>query len=498
MKLIIWTLFLVFNLTLAINIGGLNSNQLLTIQGSASSSANYEFPVSNAGDVNNDGKDDFIIGSYGDKESAYLIYGTDTFTPINIDFPNFALTPGSAGVRIQQAALWDGFGQAVSGAGDLDGDGYADILIGAYRKSSYAGAVYVIYGGSGLPGLINLTATNLDPTSTGFRVSADKDDTHLGISVSKAGKFNDDRFDDIVIGIRQYESTIGAAFVVYGGERSSRQNIVFRSDGTFDVGGAGMLILGNANGDYFGSAVSFAGDVNKDGYDDIIVGAPKKDSNKGAVYVIYGGKTADLSKIDLKNTLAANRGFKITGNAQDDYFGCSVSSAGDVNGDGYADIIVGAYGKDSGKGMAYIIYGSQNPPTIDVSNLDPASTGFTIKGASTGGQFGFSVRSVKDLNKDGKSEVIIGANKQGGSSKGAVYVIYGGSSSHIDLSSTILDPTKNGFVISRDTANGNFGFSVHSGDFDGDNKPELFVGTSAQLSTVNAGYIIDLSSKLGD
>ncbi len=121
----------------------------------------------------------------------------------------------------------------------------------------------------------------------------------------------------------------------------------------------GFMITGNAANDRFGWSVSTAGDINNDGYDDIIVGAYYKNSYQGAVYVIYGGLKSTTTNIDLSTQTLdpQNTGFMITGNnAAAEYFGWSVSTAGDINNDGYDDIIVGAYYKNSQRGAAYVIY----------------------------------------------------------------------------------------------------------------------------------------------
>ena len=120
----------------------------------------------------------------------------------------------------------------------------------------------------------------------------------------------------------------------------------------------GFMITGNAANDRFGWSVSTAGDINNDGYDDIIIGAANKNSIQGAAYVIYGGPKSTMTNILLATQTLdpQNTGFMITGNAAADYFGISVRTAGDINNDGYDDIIVGAYYKNSQRGAAYVIY----------------------------------------------------------------------------------------------------------------------------------------------
>jgi len=482
------SLLVTLSLTLAINLADLTSSQVFSILGNTNGNS-YQFPISNAGDANKDGKDDIILGAYGSKESAFLIYGTDTWNPVNIYFPTPTFDPASAGIIITKSTNSDGFGSSIRSAGDVNGDGYDDLVIGAFRKTSYRGQASVIYGGPSLP---NLDANNLIPASNGFTISSANSNSHLGCSVSKAGKVNGDVYDDVVVGISNLNSNRGAAIVVYGGSTSTRSSIqVTGSAATLSVLNSGFSILGNAAGDAFGLSVSNIGDINGDGYDDILVGAAQKASQKGAAYVIYGSQSPTNIDLSSYTLVPASTGFTILGNTAGDFFGGSVSSAGDVNGDGIPDIIVGAYDKDSNKGAAYIIYGRQSPADIDLSSetLLPATTGFVVKGSAANDQLGFSVNSVGDLNNDGFGDVIIGAPGQG-----AVHVIYGGGFSDIDLSSVTLDPAKNGFTIAG-SSSGKFGFSVSSGDFDNDGKIELFVGTSGTISSEAAGYIINLSSK---
>ena len=146
----------------------------------------------------------------------------------------------------------------------------------------------------------------------------------------------------------------------------------------------GYNITGNAAGDYCGWSVRTAGDINNDGYDDIIVGAREKNNQHGAAYVIYGGEKSAMSNIVLSSTalIPASTGFMITGNAAGDWFGVSVNTAGDINNDEYDDIIVGAWGKNTYQGAPYVIYGGAKLQCrISLSipqRLIPTSTGFTI------------------------------------------------------------------------------------------------------------------------
>ena len=316
----------------------------------------FGYSVSTAGDINNDGYDDIIVGADGKSSlqgAAYVIYGGEESSFLSIDFSTTSLDPLTTGFMISGNAAGDYFGYSVSTAGDINNDGYDDIIVGAPRKSSFQGAAYVIYGGpkSAMSNIV-LSSTALNPTSTGFMVTGNAVDNYLGFSVKTAGDINNDGYDDIIIGAYGKNSNQGAAYVIYGGEKSSMSNL-YLSIQTLDPLATGFLMTGYAVNDEFGNSVSTAGDINNDGYDDIIVGAHGKNNNQGAVYVIYGGGKSSMTNIYLSSVTLdpLTTGFIITGDAVGDNFGSWATPAGDFNNDGFADIIIGAYSK----GVAYLV-----------------------------------------------------------------------------------------------------------------------------------------------
>ncbi len=237
--------------------------------------------------------------------------------PIEID-PVF----GTAGTIVQGAADGQSTGYSVSGAGDVNGDGYGDVIVGAFGYEGNTGRAYVFDGSAGG---VSSTATT---TLTGeARSSA------FGASVSGAGDVNGDGYDDVIVGAYSYGSRMGRAYV-YAGSPAGVSST------------ATTTLTGAASEDRFGVSVSGAGDTNGDGYDDVIVGDYGYSSGAGLAHV-YAGSASGVS------TSAATT---LTGTA--DYYGHSVSGAGDVNGDGYGDVIVGAYGYGPGQGRAYVYLGS--------------------------------------------------------------------------------------------------------------------------------------------
>ena len=257
------------------------------------------------------------------------------------------------------AATFTEFGYSVSTAGDVNGDGYADVIVGAYKYSSNTGRAYIYFGGS----TMNNAA---DVIMTGEAIN-----NYFGNSVSTAGDVNGDGYADVIVGAYLYSGGIGRAYVFFGG--STMNN-------TADV-----IMTGNDNS--FGTSVSTAGDMNGDGYADVIVGGY---GFFNRVYIYSGGPIMD----NIPDVMMATQ-------ATDDGFGKSVSTAGDVNGDGYADVIVGAYVYSGSIGRAYIFFGG----SIMDNTADVIMTGESINN-----NFGTSVSTAGDMNGDGYADVIVGAD----------------------------------------------------------------------------------------
>lgn len=230
--------------------------------------------------------------------------------------------------------------------------------------------------------------------------------------------------------------------------------------------------------------MSSAGDVNGDGISDLILSAYKANTQKGRTYVIFGtraGFTSPMSVSSLDGTI----GFAMDGVSSYDNAGISVSSVGDVNGDGIGDIVLGAwYVKVRGRskvGQAYVVFGSRArfPSVLQLSSLNGTS-GFTINGIGSNDQTGKSVSSAGDLNHDGIDDIVIGAwlSRPGDIVNGGqVFVIFGTASGFdavFELSS--LDGS-NGFVLQGANEDDAAGMSVsHPGDVNGDGISDLFIG----------------------
>jgi len=324
----------------------------------ASSQTGYS--VANAGDVNGDGVTDLVIGApgaYSDTGTCYVVFGQHSGFSSSLELSDL---DSSNGFRIDGTATYSFSGNSVTGAGDINGDGVADFVIGAFGTDAFTGATYVVFGqSSGFASSLELS--DLDG-SNGFRIDGVAMNDQSAHSVASAGDVNGDGVADLVIGAKVANSSTGAAYVVFG-EHSGFSSSLELSD--LD-GSNGFRIDGVTPGDGTGFSVASAGDVNGDGFADIIVGADRATTNgaySGASYVVFGKEGGFASTIEL-SALDGSNGFKIDGAAAGDYSGFSVAGAGDTNGDGFADVTVGAFRANDNAGASYVIYGSR--PLDDV------------------------------------------------------------------------------------------------------------------------------------
>ena len=469
--------------------------------------------VSGAGDVNGDGLDDLLVGSVSDDAggrnagAAYVVFGkagdfgTVDLAEVAAGRGGFKII-GEAGASTDPFKLGDQAGQSVSGAGDINGDGFDDLLIGAPFNEA-GGAAYVLFGKAG-----GFATVNLDDIAAGvgFKIVGERGGDWAGFSVSGAGDVNGDGVADLIVGAPfgtpfgagGWWSETGSAYVLFG--KAGGFGTVDLDEIAAGVGG--FKIIGENLYDEAGFSVSGAGDVNGDGFDDLLVGAPENDADYpgssiveyGAAYLVFG-KAGDLGTVDLGDIAAGAGGFKITGEALGDFAGRSVSGAGDVNGDGFDDLLVGAPSNDAGgdfAGAAYVLFGKAGGfDNIDLDKVAAGRAGFKIIGESEQDLVGYSVSGAGDLNGDGLDDLLVGArsNDAGGTNAGAAYLLFGkaGGFATVDLAEVAAGV--GGFKIIGEAAYNGAGYSVsEAGDVNGDGIVDLLVGAPFnQAGGYNAG-----------
>jgi hypothetical protein len=377
----------------------------------------------------------------------------------------------------EQDCVWfnscENLGFAVATAGDVNGDGYADVLVGVpgfNSPSTAQGAAFLYLGSSS--GLF---------TSPSWEAHGGAGGDQFGWSVASAGDVNHDGRVDIIIGaisaeVGSGQGEEGIAYVWYGGAPGTGNPTGLGDNGTpsnADWHAEGEQAPYGAVGAHLGWSVACAGDVNNDGYDDVIVGVPDGHSTinqaeEGRALVWLGSATG----VNQGNTgRPGNAVWKAEANQNTAHLGYSVAGAGDVNGDGFDDVIVGAPGYDSGSavgGWAFVWHGKANGITGG-ANANPNNASWAKQGAIAA-SFGNSVAAAGDVNGDGKGDVIIGApGFTGGQSEEGKVFIYLGSSTGLGATAA--------WTAESNQTGALFGLSVAgAGDFNNNGYPEVIVG----------------------
>jgi hypothetical protein len=405
--------------------------------------ANFGQAVAGAGDINNDGYDDVIVGAYryqdavigpADEGGAFVYLGS-------------ASGPSSTAVWTaegNQTPAAD-FGYAVAGAGDVNNDGFDDILVGARgydAGQADEGRAYLYLG--------SLAGPSVSPAWTGESNLAT---ANFGTSVAAAGDVNNDGFDDFLI---------GAPLADGSGQADEGRSYLYLGSNS-GVQATSYVTEGDQAGAKFGRSVAGAGDINNDGYDDVIIGASEftmGQSKEGRALVYMGSEAGLGAQIGVWTAEG--------GQTPSPAYGYSVAGAGDVNNDGFDDVIVGAYQYDHGhanEGGAFAFYGSRTGLATVAS--------WTAESDQANANFGQAVAAAGDINNDGFDDVIVGArlfDRGGYTDEGAAFV-YRGSATGLNAAYA--------WTAAPNQAAANFGVSVAgAGDVNGDGFDDVIVGAN--------------------
>ena len=375
------------------------------IRGPKSSDANSGYSVSGAGDINGDNHSDLIIGAPGMNRQKGAVYVLQSKRPSRVfEVDNLDLPAGNANFKVKNAygeKRGGRLGHSVSGAGDVNDDKVDDVIVSEPYSTGRIGeglsVSYVVFGNDKNPHLSTELKIN-DPHSS-FSIKSNK----YGFSlVSSVGNFSNTEYGDVIIGTGSRLLVIfGHRHGEFGGRFYTLKDITLNSkfykDDLVDEDGTVRGV------EIYGKFASGAGDIDNNNFDDVIVANGRK------AFVVYGPIKRSNKEIKV-GELNENQGFEITLDFKSVI--SAVSDAGDVNGDGFDDVIIGVANADYESGVSYVLYGQEEKRSSPIElrkNSISSDLGFIIQGAAFGDQSGYSLSGAGDVNCDGRDDVIIGA-----------------------------------------------------------------------------------------
>ncbi len=391
----------------------------------------FGYQVAGAGDVNDDGYDDVMVGMmnwdqpnpfFHDEGAVFVYYGGDGALDPTYDWWCHA------GVQ------WAHLGWGMDTAGDVNGDGYDDIIVGGFDYTNFAFEAAMVFHGSNTGLDANGTRPIGMPANADWVVTTDQADAYFGTRVGTTGDVNGDGYDDVAIGAYKYDNgqtDEGVLFLWYGSAGGLGPNT---TAATADWRAESDQIEAFLTGPGEPSDMGAAGDVNGDGYDDLIVGTWAYDSvyNSDGIVLLFYGAADGLGS----NGNPANADWVATGLYEADCVGGHVARAGDFNGDGLDDIVIGAQnwdgqGGSTNSGLATIWYGN----TTGLPRWGtPYYANVMIEGEQDSAVFTRTLTAAGDVNDDGFDDLAIGSFYYDGgqTDEGAVFAFYGQQATFID------------------------------------------------------------------
>lgn len=456
------------------------------------------FDVAIVGDHNGDGFTDYIFGASG-QAMAVIVMKKNT---VNTDMSLSSIVSGQY-FRVIKAPTGSNFGSVLGGIGDINGDSFDDVIIGAATGAvpsrSTAGYAFVIFGMQGP--FTDLVLTNdWVASSLGFMISGPASQSRFAGTFRTArglGDVNGDGIGDFAVAATRYSGTTsrtqaGVVWVVFGQNTSVYSNVdtLLVPD---NFGSSGVHYTGESDFGRLGQSIATAGDFNGDGITDFLMGAPNLTPNApgaartgaGAAYLIHGSKTA-LASTDLSTFVTGSMGVRFVGAWGGDNLGNALSGVGDINGDGMDDIALGAVyavplSRNLG-GILYVIFGTRDAFTadVDLQAFTVSSQGFAVYGSAAGMSLG-TVAPAGDVDGDGVNDIFVGGVQR----NSLTHIVYGQREVRTANVDTLTDDVT---TFSLD-GGGHLGYALAGGeDLNGDGIVDILLGAhSANVEPTGGG-----------